>query len=330
MHELKGNMNFDVERIMVTGANGFVGQSLCKALCRQRYAVVAALRSESTMLVGVERVILGALDSSTDWTIALVNVDVVVHLAARVHIMNDTTLDPMTEFRKVNVDSTLNLARQAAQAGAKRFIFISSIKVNGESTSTGRPFTEDDVANPQDPYGVSKWEAERGLQLIAQQTGMEVIIIRPPLVYGPGVKANFASMMNIVKRKLPLPLGAIHNQRSFVYVGNLVSFIMRCIEHPAAVNQVFLVSDGHDLSTSELLQMCAKTLNVKLVLLPVPQKLIKFGTLLFGKRDMAQRLCGNLQVDITKAQKVLGWFPPITVEAGLNATAIDLFKIGKE
>lgn len=317
-------------KILLTGANGFVGQSLCGALRRQQYTVVAALRSENKMLVGVERVILGALDSATDWTTALAHVDVVVHLAARVHVMNDTTLDPMTEFRKVNVDSTLNLARQAAQAGAKRFIFISSVKVNGESTSIDKPFAENDIANPQDSYGVSKLEAERGLQLIAQQTGMEVVIIRPPLIYGPGVKANFASMMNIVKRKLPLPLGAIHNQRSFVYVGNLVSFIMRCIEHPAAANQVFLVSDGHDLSTSELLQMCAKTLNVKLVLLPVPQKLIEFGAFLFGKRDMAQRLCGNLQVDIAKAQTLLGWFPPITVEAGLNATAIDLFKIGKE
>lgn len=244
-------------KILVTGANGLVGRSLCAVLPRQAHAVVAAVRSADTPLEGAERAIMGTIDSATDWSAALRNVEVVIHLAARVHVMNDYAANPMTEFRKVNVDGTLNLAMQAAKAGVKRFIFISSVKVNGEYTLIGMPFTEESAANPQDPYGVSKFEAEQGLFMIAQQTGMEVVVIRPPLVYGAGVKANFASMMRAVKRCIPLPLGAIHNKRSFVYVGNLVSLILRCVDHPAAANQVFLVSDDHDLSTTELLRACA-------------------------------------------------------------------------
>jgi len=205
----------------------------------------------------------------------------------------------------------------------KRFIYISSVKVNGEHTEIGKPFLEEDAANPQDAYGFSKFEAEQGLLKIAQKTGMEVVIIRPPLVYGVGVKANFASMMLAVKRGIPLPLGAIRNKRSFVYVGNLVSFILCCVDHPSAANQVFLVSDGCDLSTTELLRGCAAALGVKSRLLPVPQRLIELGAAMLGKRDVAQRLCGNLQVDITKARTLLGWTPPVSVADGLKATALD-------
>lgn len=308
-------------KVLVTGANGLVGRSLCTALATLQYAVVAALRSTNTPLDGVERLIIGTMKGGTDWAPALLHADIVVHLAARVHVMQETVLDPLAEFLQVNVDVTLNLARQAAQAGVKRFIFMSSIKVNGEVTPTGQPFTEDDPADPQDAYAMSKFEAEQGLFQIAEQTGMEVVIIRPPLVYGAGVKANFFRMMQVIKRHTPLPLGAIYNKRSFVYVGNLVSLIVQCIHHPAAVNQVFLVSDGQDLSTTELLQACAQALGVNAMLLPVPQKLIEFGAAVLGKPDVAQRLCGNLQIDITKAHTLLGWSPSVSVQDGLIATA---------
>jgi nucleoside-diphosphate-sugar epimerase len=316
-------------RCLVTGATGFVGKPLCAQLLRQAYIVRAAVRVYNNGLDDIEQTVVCAIDNVTDWSVALDNIETVIHLAARVHVMNDTSVDPLAEFRKVNVDGTLNLARQAASAGVKRFIFISSVKVNGEHTEAGKPFTEEVAANPQDAYGISKLEAEQGLLKIAQETGMEVVIIRPPLVYGAGVKANFASMMHALKRGVPLPLGAIHNKRSFVYVGNLVSMIMRCIDHPAAANQVFMVSDGHDVSTTELLRRCAVALRVKARLLPVPQKLLEFAAALLGKRDVAQRLCGNLQVDITKARTTLGWTPPISVADGLKATALGLFNLDK-
>jgi nucleoside-diphosphate-sugar epimerase len=313
-------------QVLVTGANGFVGRSLCLALADDGHKVLAAVRSLDKQFIGVDQVLITSIGKTTDWSSALQNVDVVVHLAARVHIMNEQADDALAEFRKINVEGTLNLANQAAKAGVKRFVFVSSIKVNGEHTLADCPFTANDDANPQDPYGISKHEAEQGLLFIAQQTGMEVVIIRPPLVYGAGVKANFASMMRVVKRGIPLPLGAIHNKRSFVYIGNLVSLIVRCMDHPAAANQVFLVSDGCDLSTTELLQKCAVALGVKARLLPVPQKLLAFSLALLGKRAVAQRLCGNLQVDISKAHSLLGWEPPVSVENGLKATALGLIE----
>jgi nucleoside-diphosphate-sugar epimerase len=264
-----------------------------------------------------------------NWSAALDGIDVVVHLAARVHVMRETVSDPLSVFRETNVAGTLNLASQAAAAGVHRFVFISSIKVNGEHPKGDKPFTETDTPNPQDAYGISKLEAEQGLLKIAQETGMEVVIIRPPLVYGAGVKANFLSMMRAIRKGIPLPLGAIHNKRSFVYTGNLVSLILKCIDHPAAANQVFLVSDGHDLSTTELLKECAVALDVKSRLLPVPQKLIEIGAAMLGKANVAQRLCGNLQVDITKARTLLGWEPPFSVADGLKKTAAALCDMDK-
>jgi nucleoside-diphosphate-sugar epimerase len=309
--------------ILVTGASGFVGQALCAALTAQQYDVIATVRS-NIHINGCKSLPVGHIDGQTDWSFALTDVNVVVQLAARVHVMNDTSVDPLAEFRKVNVEGTLNLARQASKAGVKRFIFVSSVKVNGEHTEAGKPFNENSDPAPQDAYGISKLEAEQGLLNIAQETGMEVVIIRPPLVYGAGVKANFASMMRAVRRGIPLPLGAIHNKRSFVYVGNLVSIIICCIDHPAAANQVFMVSDGNDLSTTQLLRSCAEALGVKARLLPVPQKMLELGAALIGKRDVAQRLCGNLQVDISKARTMLGWSPPFSVADGLKATALGL------
>lgn len=321
--------NLPSNKILVTGASGFVGKSLCAELHKLQLSIVGVVRfledgADEINLIGVK-----SINLDTSWSSALSDVNVIVHLAARVHVMDDIATNSLLEYRKVNVDGTLNLARQAAATGVKRFIFMSSIKVNGEYTNVDKPFTEIDTPNPQDAYGVSKLEAEQGLMLIAQQTGMEVVIIRPPLVYGAGVKANFASMMRMVKLRIPLPLGAIHNKRSFVYIDNLVSIILKCIDHPAAPNQVFLVSDGSDLSTTELLRGCASALGVKSRLMPISQKLIEVFATLVGKENVAQRLCGNLQVDITKARTLLDWTPPITVEDGLKATAVGFNKVNK-
>ena len=309
--------------VLITGASGFVGQRLVKALKQQDVYVVGVgrelIRSEADIFYAVPD-----FTANKTWQKPLKDCAVVVHLAARVHVMHEKVINPLTEFRLVNVEGTLRLAQEAANAGVKRFIFISSIKVNGEFTEIDKPFTAQDAANPQDAYAISKYEAEQGLLLIAQQTGMDVVIIRTPLIYGAGVKANFASMFKAVKREIPMPLGAIHNKRSFVYVGNLVSLIESCINHPAAKNQIFLVSDGHDLSTTELLQACATALGVRSRLLAVPQNLIKGCAAILGKQSVAQRLCGNLQVDISKTYTLLNWKPPITVADGLKATALAL------
>ena len=258
------------------------------------------------------------MNAETDWSRALTGVSVVVHAAARVHVMVDAATDPLAEFRRVNVQGTLHVARQAAAAGVRRFVFVSSVKVNGEATKLGVPFSAEDVPAPLDPYGVSKMEAEQGLRQIAAETGMAVVIIRPPLVYGPGVKANFAALMRAVQRGWPLPLGAVHNQRSLVALDNLVDFIVTCLAHPQAANQTFLVSDGQDLSTTELVLGLARAAGVSARLLPVPVWALQAGAALLGKRDAVQRLCGNLQVDISKAHNLLGWLPPVSVAEGLR------------
>lgn len=312
------------KKILITGASGFVGRSVCAELLKQNLEIRLALRANNFLLENAEVAIINQIDNDTDWSTALRNVDVVIHLAARVHVMNEAAVDSMLKFRSVNVDGTMNLARQSVKAGVRRFIFISSIKVNGEQTTKDKPFTEDDVANPQDAYGLSKLEAEQGLLQLARETKIEVVIIRPPLVYGAGVRANFLSMLRAVKKGYPLPLGVIYNKRSFVYVENLVSLILRCINHPAAANEVFLVSDGYDLSTTELLQKCAFAIGVKPKLIPVPPRVLELIASLTGKKDVIQRLCGNLQVDITKANKLLGWVPPISLEDGMRKTVRNL------
>lgn len=311
-------------RILVTGASGFVGRRLTAVLAELGHEVRAAVRTAAPLAAGSigESIMVGNLDSDTDWWAALDDVGVVVHLAARVHVMQDNVLDPLAEFRLINVAGTLNLARQAAAAGVKRFVFVSSVKVNGESTPSGRAFTEADVPNLQDAYGRSKHEAEQGLRQLSADTGMEVAIIRPPLVYGHGVKANFAALMRAVHRGWPLPLGAVHNQRSLVALDNLVDFIVTCITHPQAANQTFLVSDGQDLSTTELVRGMAQAAGVPARLLPVPVWALQAGASLLGKGDAVQRLCGNLQVDISKARSLLGWVPPVSVEEGLRRAMV--------
>lgn len=241
--------------------------------------------------------------------------------AARVHVMNDDAADPLREFRRINVNGTLRLATQAAEAGAGRFVFISSIKVNGESTVPGRPFTAQQAPAPIDPYGVSKWEAEQQLRKLSAETGMELVIIRPVLVYGPGVKANFLNMMKWLYKGVPLPLGAIHNKRSLVSLDNLVDLIVTCIDHPRAANETFLVSDGEDLSTTELLQRMSKALGKRPRLLPVPAWMLETAAKVVGKQSIAQRLCGSLQVDISHTRERLGWTPPVSVDAALRKTA---------
>jgi nucleoside-diphosphate-sugar epimerase len=291
---------------------------------RESIEVSAAVRREQHNLPTQAKIFqVGELGANTDWSIALENVQVVVHTAARAHVMKDSSQDPLVEYRKVNLEGTLNLARQAASANVRRFIFISTIKVNGESTAPGKFFTADDEPNPADAYGISKWETEVGLRELAAKRGMEFVIIRPPLVYGPGVKANFQSLMRWISRGVPLPLGAIHNKRSLVALENLVDMIITCLEHPAAANQTFLAGDGVDMSTTELLHRLGSALGKPARLIPFPVGLLTLLASLLGKKDVAQRLCGSLQVDISKARDLLGWKPPVTVEGGLREVAED-------
>lgn len=317
-------------KVLVTGASGFVGRTLVDSLIDSKCNVTALIRKSSLLLKDVVQVVGYDLK---EWTLSnplfqkkltqvLQGVDVVIHLAARVHLMQDVSLDPLSEFRETNTLATLNLARQASEAGVKRFIFISSVKVNGEMTLLNKPFKPEDQFIPDDPYGLSKYEAEQGLLALAKETGMEVVIIRPPLVYGPEVRANFASMMRWVNKGIPLPFGAIHNQRSLVALDNLVSFIVHCIDHPKAANEVFLISDGEDVSTTELLCRVAKALNKKPWLIPIPVILMRFVAKLVGKSDVTDRLFGSLQVDSSKARDLLDWKPVTTMDEQLQKTAL--------
>jgi len=321
MDNLHSKHNPKSTTVLVTGATGFVGSPLCSHLIRQGLYVRAEVRTSRKQVDNNELVYIGEINDKTDWSEALARINVVIHLAARVHVMNDITNDALAEFRKVNVEGTLNLARQAVKAGVKRFIFISSIKVNGEATLPGHPFTAEDSPNPQDPYGISKREAEDALLKLAQDTELEVVIIRPPLMYGPSVKANFLSMMYFLDKGYPLPLGAINNQRSLLSVDNLIDLINTCIDHPAATNQIFLASDDEDLSTTELLQRTAIALGKKACLLKIPAFLLAWGFTMLGKQALSQRLCSSLQVDMSKTRDVLQWKPPVTIDEALLKTA---------
>ncbi len=307
-------------KVLITGATGFIGGAfLARTASDGHFSLRAALRSDVQFgYSGVKTVFVEGLTTTADWYEAVRGCDAVVHAAARNHIMQDASTDPLVEFRRVNVQGTLNLARQAAAAGVKRFIFLSSVKVNGELTKSGRSFNEKDIPTPQDPYSVSKHESEVGLRLLTKETGMDVTIIRPPLVYGYGDKGNFKNMILWLEKGIPLPLGAIHNKRSLVAVDNLVDFILTCIVHPLAANETFLVADGEDLSTTELLQRVGLALGKPARLFPVAAGLLYLGAVLIGKKEMAQRLCGSLQVDISKARELLGWTPPLSVDDGLR------------
>ncbi len=291
---------------------------MCDQLSTSGHLVVSAVRRESGLL---NEVVVGDLGPATDWWQALAGCDAVVHLAARVHMMREDAVDPMALFRAINAEATLNLARQAAQAGVKRFVFVSTIKVSGEGRD--EPYRETDVPAPEDAYAISKWEAEQGLRRIAQETGLEVVILRPPLVYGPGVKANFLRLMQMVARGWPLPLGAIRNRRSVLYLGNFVDAIRACVEHPAAAGQTFLLDDGEAVSTPDLIRALATAMGRPARLVPVPVGVLQLAGALMGKRAAVARLTGSLFVDSSAIRSRLGWTPPFSMEAGLAATVAE-------
>ncbi|RWU17775.1 NAD-dependent dehydratase [Pseudomonas alkylphenolica] len=314
--------------ILVTGGSGFVGKSLLKRLDEEPVWTPRALvrQQPESRLPGVDYRLFTELSDIDRATGYFEGVDTVIHLASRVHVMQETAADPLAEFRRVNVEGTLGLARAAVEAGVRRFVFVSSVKVNGETTDGRPPFDADEAPAPLDPYGISKHEAEEALRHLAAQTSLEVVIVRPVLVYGPGVKANFRSMMSWLNKGVPLPFGAIHNKRSLVSVDNLVDLLVACINHPAAANQTFLASDGEDLSTTELLRRLGTALGKPAKLLPVPAALIKGGAKMVGLGSLSQRLCGSLQVDISKTRELLGWTPPLGVDQALRATAVNFLK----
>ncbi len=310
-------------KLLVTGVTGFVGK---------RFSQYVSEQSDSCETRGVTRsqnsshnqFQVASIDSHTNWTGAFEGIDCVVHCAARVHQINETEDEAKSAYHEVNTLGTLRLAQQAAENGVKRFVFISTIKVNGESTEKNSPFLPMIGTEPTDPYGASKYRAEVGLQKVAQETGIEVVIIRPPLVYGPGVKANFLSVMKWLKRGVPLPLGAIHNQRSLVYLDNLVDLIFECCSNPNAAGETFLVSDDFDVSTSQFLSVVSKAMGIKTWLMPIPMSWLIAASKIIGKPQIAQRLCGNLQVDISHTKKTLDWSPKVTFSDGIQRT-VDSF-----
>jgi len=312
-----------MKTVLVTGATGFVGRFLCTRLLADGWSVHGTLLDSeitSDLVDKVTPVAIEPLGAETIWRHALVGVDTIIHLAARVHVMHETASDPLAEFRKTNVLGTVNLSNQAVLAGVKRFIFMSTIGVNGDNSITG-PYTESDTPTPHNPYSVSKYEAESVLQKVSSETGMEVVIIRAPIIYGPGNPGNFRSLLKIVSMGIPLPLESVVNKRSLIYVGNLVDVLATCTEHPAAAGQTFLVSDGEDVSTPELIRRTASALGVTARLFPVPPALIRLAGTLTGRSAAVRRLTGSLEVDSSKIKNALGWRPPYTMDQGLMETA---------
>ncbi|MEZ8606855.1 UDP-glucose 4-epimerase family protein [Vibrio sp. 10N.239.311.G01] len=304
--------------ILVTGSTGFVGSRIVELARERDWAVIPVVRKQIEPLTN--SLVIPSIDASTDWSSAFEGVDCVVHCAARVHQMNESAQGALTAYRDINTLGTLNLAKQAAEAGVKRFVFVSSIKVNGEFSEPNLPFEPNLKNTPQDPYGLSKYEAEVELAKLSKDTGLEVVIIRPPLVYGPGVKANFLSMMRLIDKGIPLPFGAIKNQRSLVYLDNLSDLILTCCEHPSAPGYTFLASDDQDVSTTQLMQTIAHTMGKSPRLIPIPMSWIQAGSSALKKKHIAQRICGNLQVEIGLTKETLGWKPPVSFEQGIKRT----------
>jgi nucleoside-diphosphate-sugar epimerase len=309
--------------LLVTGATGFVGSAVVTRAVSEGCAVRAAVRRQGTVRPDGVQIHVAGMAAETDWSHALRGVSAVVHAAARVPPLRNTGIDTPELYRRVNADGTLNLARQAARAGVSRFVFMSTIKVNGEQTLPGAPFHADDPPAPADPYAVSKLEAEQGLADIAANSAMSVTIIRPVLVYGPGVGGNFRRMMDVLRGGVPLPLGAVDNRRSLVAIDNLVDLVLTCVRHPAAANRTFLVSDGEDLSTPDLLRRLAAAMGLRARLVPVSPRLLTLGATFLGKRGAARRLCSSLQVDISETRAFLSWSPPLTVDEALRRAASD-------
>ena len=318
-----------MKRVLVTGANGSIGRALCERMLDENFRVHGAVRHGKASLLpeGVEVAHIDSVDGDTDWKNALDGVDKVVHLAARVHVMKNSASDPFVEYRKVNITGTEHLARKATLANVKRFIYISSVKVHGEGRST--PYNEEDIQKPQDAYSVSKWEAEKVLNEISDETGMELVILRSPLVYGPRVKANFLRLLEIVERGIPLPLASVNNRRSLIYLGNLVDAIVTCIKHPRASGQTYFVSDARDLSTPEMIRLMAEAMGRKARLFSFPAGMLKTMGKITGRSAEIDRLVGSLCVDSSKIRTMLGWNPPYTPEEGIRETVLWYKKDGK-
>ncbi len=312
-------------KILITGASGFLGRNLSASLATQNHRVVGVVRNTDLKSEHIQLAFVTLIDGATDWKKIVAGCDVVIHAAARVHIQQEVNSpETINLYHLTNVDGTLNLARQAAAHGVKRFIFISTIKVNGEGTALGHPYRATDVPNPQDPYGVSKLKAEIGLRQIAEQTGMEVVIIRPPLIYGRGVKGNFQTLLRAVNNRIPLPFGSIiSNRRSFVGIDNLISLISVCLSHPGAANKTFLVSDNEDVSTADLIKRLGKAINRSPVLLPIPLNYLNGLLGLIGKSQAFEKIAGTLQVDMSATYEQLDWQPIISLDEGLALMACE-------
>lgn len=306
--------------ILVTGASGFIGAAVCSELRSRGYTVRAAFRSESAAAADVsgESIVVGDLDSSTDWTSALEGIDCVVHCAARVHEMRDALSDSLASYRSANVDGVRRLAEQAAIARVRRLLLLSTIKVNGEETAPGAPFLFSDTPAPQGPYGISKLEAEQALWSVVAKTGLEGVVIRSPLVYGPGAKGNIARFLKLVRLGVPLPLGSVQNRRSLVGLSNLVDFLICCLDHPAAAGQTLLVSDDEDVSTADLLRIMASSLGRSIWLLPTPVVFLRLAGFVLGKQAEVDRVIGSLQVDTNYSQDLLNWRPSFTLAEGIR------------
>lgn len=307
-------------RFLVTGASGFVGKHLCAELLSRGQPVRAAVRASRKLDSELEQVLVSSIDGGTDWSDALRDVEVVIHLAARAHILNEKADDPLFEFLKVNLHGTQKLASQAARAGVKRLVYVSTIGVNGRNTNGRRPFSEQDAPNPHSPYAVSKWQTELALQALAE-TGLEITVVRPPLVYGAEAPGNVAEMLRFLGKRVPLPLASVHNRRSLIYVKNLVDALIACATHPAAAGQTYLVSDNEDISTPELLRLLGAAMGLPAILLPCPPALFGLVGRLSGKSAQIESLLGSLQIDSAKIRRELGWLPPYTLQQGLQETA---------
>lgn len=310
-----------MKKTLITGATGFIGKALCLRMLRENWQVLGAVRTlsdQERLPLGVKAVPIGSIGPDTLWNSSLERVDIVVHLAARTHVTREMHDDPLKAYRSINVEGTARLAREAAASGVKRFLYLSSVKVNGEGRAL--PYSELDMPAPEDPYGISKWEAEQVLHSIEKETGMEVVIIRPPLVYGPGVKANFLALLRAINRGLPLPLSRIQNRRSLIYVGNLVDAIVACVTYQSAAGKTYLISDGEDVSTPELIRKISTSLERPVRVAPFPIQLMRLVGKLSGKSSAIDRLIGSLIIDSSKIQQELNWRPPYTMAQGLKET----------
>lgn len=311
---------FIMSKILVTGATGFIGRNLVPALINAGHEVRCAV-SQTVNWLQAEQIKVNKLESQTDWSEALAGIDVVIHLAARVHVMKEKTASDSNEYYKINSEATKNLAEQAAKHQVKRFIFLSSIKVNGEFTLKGCPFSEESKAQPEDPYGESKLYAEQYLQTISQNSAMQVVILRPPLVYGPEVRANFLKMLHLVKKRVPLPFASIQNKRHFIFIDNLVSALCISVTHPSAANQTYLVADDDSFSLPSLMHLIAQKMDLKTRLIPVPERILEKGFQLLGMRKFSNRLLSSLEINNNKIKSELGWSPPVSSDEGLKKTS---------